>query len=102
MRGVYQGLAINHGVITNSVGTEVAFRVLGPTKEDDQDISARDLIQVATPQRYSEGAPVPDIARALLDFLALDIAQTCQLDQQFADSKQTFLETNETGKQDPT
>lgn len=100
-RGVYQGLAINHGVITNSTGTEVAFRVLGARKEDDQDISARDMIQVATPQRYSEGSPVPDIARALMDFLALDAAQTAQLDQQIADAKQTFLETNETGKQDP-
>jgi hypothetical protein len=101
VRGVYQGLAINHGVITNSIGTEVAYRVLGPRKEDDQDISARDLIQVATPQRYSEGSPVPDIARALMDFLALDTAQTAQLDQQIADSKLTIIETNETGKQDP-
>lgn len=101
MRGVYRGLAINHGVITNSVGTEVAYRVLGPTKEQDQDISARDLIQIATPQRYSEGTPVPDIARALMDFLAIDTAQTCQLDQQIADAKQTYLEWNETGKQDP-
>jgi hypothetical protein len=101
VRGVYQGLAINHGVITNSTGTEVAFRVLGPRKEDDQDISARDLIQLATPQHYSESSPVPDIARALMDFLALDTAQTCQLDQQIADAKQTFLETNETGKEDP-
>jgi hypothetical protein len=101
VRGAYSGLAINNGVITNEVGTEVAYRVLGATPEKDQDISARDLIQVASPQRYSEGCPVPDVARALMDFLALDTAQTCQLDQQIADAKLTFLETNETGRQDP-
>lgn len=101
VRGAYAGLNINNGVITNAVGTEVAYRVLGSKPEEDMDISARDLIQVASPQRYSEGTPVPDLARALMDFLALDTAQTCQLDQQIADAKQTFLETNETGRQDP-
>jgi hypothetical protein len=100
-RGVYAGLFINNGVITTPSGTEVAYRVLGATKELDQDISARDIIQIATPQHYSESTPVPDIARALMDLLALDTAQTCQLDQQIADAKQTFLEWNETGKQDP-
>lgn len=100
-RGVYAGLAIHNGVITNRTGTEVAFRVLGAKKEEDQDISARDLIHVANPQRYSEGTPVPDIAKALMDFLALDTAQTCQLDQQITDAMLTLIETNETGRQDP-
>jgi hypothetical protein len=101
VRGAYAGLMISNGVITNQAGYEVAYRVLGAKREQDQDISAQDLIQIATPQRYSEGCPVPDIARALMDFLAVDTAQTCQLDQQIADSKQTFLEYNETGRQDP-
>lgn len=101
VRGAYAGLQIHNGVIFNQCGTEVAYRVLGPTPADDLDISARDMIQVASPQRFSEGTPVPDIARALMDFVALDIAQTCQLDQQIADAKQTFLEWNEGGRQDP-
>jgi hypothetical protein len=101
VRGAYAGLQIHNGVIVNKWGAEVAYRVLGPTPADDLDISARDMIQVASPQRFSEGTPVPDIARALLDFVALDIAQTAQLDQQIADSKQTFLEWNETGRPDP-
>jgi len=97
---LYRGLNINNGVITNAVGTEVAYRVLGATPEEDQDISARDMIHVASPQRYSEGVTPPDLARALLDFLALDTAQTCQLDQQIADAKITVVETNATGKVD--
>lgn len=97
---LYRGLNIHNGVITNAVGTEVAYRVLGSKPEEDQDISARDMIHVASPQRYSEGVTPPDLARALLDFLALDTAQTCQLDQQIADAKITVVETNATGKVD--
>lgn len=100
-RGVYRGLTINNGIITNAVGTEVAYRVLGATPQEDQDISARDMIHVASPQRYSEGCPAPDLARALMDFLALDTAQTCQLDQQILDAKLTVVEKNATGRRDP-
>lgn len=101
IRGAYRGLLIDNGVIYNEDGTEVAYRVLGAKPEQDEDISARDMIQVARPQRYSEGSTPPELARAYLDFLALDAAQTAQLDQQVNDSKLTVVETNETGRQDP-
>ena len=101
VRGAYVGLFINNGVITNPQGTEVAYRVLGPDKDQDYDISARDMIHVATPSRYSEGTPPPDLARALTDFLAIDTAQTCQLDQQIVDAKLTVVEKNASGKADP-
>jgi len=98
IRGAYAGLTIDNGVITNGIGTEVAYRVLGATPNEDVDISARDLIYVAPPKAYSECRPAPDIAPSLLDFLALELAQTCQLDQQIADARLTFIETNAEGK----
>lgn len=99
--GAYEGLIIDNGVISTLAGTEVAYRVLGATPEDDVDVSARDLIQVAAPKSYSECRPCPDIAPSLLDFLALDLAQTCQLDQQIADARLTFIESNASGMPTP-
>lgn len=101
VRGAYKGLYINNGVITTAQGTEVAYRVLGATKEEDYDVSARDMIHVATPSRYSEGSPPPELARALPDFMAIDVAQTCQLDQQILDAKLTVVEKNASGRADP-
>lgn len=101
IRGAYAGLIIDNGVITNPIGTEVAYRVLGATPSEDVDISARDLIHVAAPKSYSECRPAPDTAPSMLDFLALQLAQTCQLDQQIADARLTFIESNAEGKPSP-
>jgi hypothetical protein len=103
VRGAYVGLRICGGHIYNSQGTEVAYRVLGPDPQgtEDRDISARDLFRVARPRFYSEGRTAPELAAAVLDFLALGEAQTAQLDQQTTDAKLTVVETNATGKADP-
>jgi hypothetical protein len=100
VRGAYKGLAIQNGHIFNRTGTTVAFRVLGPTPEDDEDISARDMICVCRPRRFSEGRPAPELAAPLLDFLAVDLAQTCQLDQQIQDARLSFIETTASGRPD--
>ncbi len=99
-KGAYTGLRIDKGIIFNAAGTEVAYRVLGATAEQDEDVSARDMIHVSRPRRFSEGRPAPEMATALLDFLAIDLAQTCQLDQQIEDARLTLIETNATGKYD--
>lgn len=101
--GAYAGLPINQGIIYNAQGYEVAYRVLGadPDGRDDQDISARDMIHVARPRHFSEGRPAPDLAPAVLDLVALDLAQTAQLDQQIIDAMQTVVESNGSGKYDP-
>lgn len=100
VRGAYRGLKISQGIIYNEAGQEVAYRLLGPADDgsEDQDISARDMIHVSRPSRFSEGRPTPDLASAALDFLALDLAQTAQLDQQIIDAQQTVVESNATGK----
>lgn len=101
VQGLYEGLKIFNGIIYNATGNEVAYRVLGATAADDEDISARDMIHVAAPRWYSEGRPLPEIAPALLDFYGIDMGRTSALDQQIIDAKLTFAETNETGVQDP-
>jgi len=100
VRGAYAGLPIQNGHIYNKTGTCVAYRVLGATKDDDEDISARDIICVCRPRHFSEGRPMPELAAPLLDFLAIDLAQTCQLDQQIQDARLSFIETTSSGRPD--
>lgn len=97
----YEGLKIVDGIIYNRAGAEVAYRVLGPTAAEDEDVSARDMIHVGPPRWFSEGRPSPQIAPGLLSLLAVDLARQAQLDQQIIDSKMTLIETNETGRRDP-
>jgi len=99
--GAYRGLRINKGIITNAAGTEVAYRVLGGTPDEDQDISARDLYPLCRPRAFSEGATPPELAAALFDFIGLELAQSAQLDQQIEDARLTLIETNASGKYDP-
>lgn len=98
----YGGLRIQNGIITNKQGMEVAYRVLGPTPDEDEDVSARDLIHIGAPKWFSELRPLPEIAPALMDLLGVDLARTSQLDQQILDSKLTVIEKNATGKRDQT
>lgn len=97
IRGAYRGLRIHNGIITNPAGTEVAARILGATPDEDQDVSLRDLIFVAAPSSYSESRPVPVLASSLLDWLAVDLAQTAQLDQQIADARRDIIEETPSG-----
>ncbi len=97
----YVDLKIVNGIIYNKAGAEVAFRVLGPTPGEDEDISARDMIHVVSPRWFSEGRPIPGLAPALLDLMGVDLARTAQLDQQILDSRLTFVEKNATGRRDP-
>lgn len=103
IRGAYRGLRISKGIITNTAGTEVAYRVLGaaPDGSEDQDISARDLYPVGRPRSFSEDRTPPEIAAAALDFIGLDLAWQSQLDQQIIDARLTLIETTATGKPDP-
>ncbi|MFK5165395.1 hypothetical protein, partial [Propionibacterium freudenreichii] len=66
VRGAYAGMTIQLGHIYNKVGTCVAYRVLGATPDEDEDISARDMLCVSRPRRFSEGRPLPELAAPLL------------------------------------
>lgn len=101
IQGAYTGLRISKGHIYNVQGTEVAYRVLGATPEEDQDISARDLFRVARPRTFSEDRTPPEIAAAALEFIGLGLAWEAALDQQILDSRRDLIEQNATGKVDP-
>lgn len=99
-KGVYAGLRIVNGIIYSRQGMEVAYRVLGATSDQDEDISAQDMIHIGAPRWYSEGRPLPEIAPALLDLAGIQMSRTAQLDGQIIDSKLTVIEENQTGTQD--
>lgn len=98
----YVDLKISNGIIYNRGGAEVAYRVLGATAAEDQDISARDMIHVAPPRWFSEGRPLGKIVPGLMDIIAVGLARDSQLSQQIIDSKLTAIIKNATGKQDIT
>lgn len=96
--GAYAGLRILNGIIYNSAGREVAYRVLGATPADDRDISARDMQHVCAPRWFSEGRPAPSIAYAVLDWY--DVKETREFERlaQKVNSALTLVESNETGE----
>lgn len=98
----YADLKIVNGIIYNRAGAEVAFRVLGAAPDEDQDISARDMIHIAPPRWFSEGRPLGKIVPGLMDILAVGLAREAQLSQNIIDSKLTGVVSNAAGKQDIT
>lgn len=97
----YVGLHILNGIITNDAGMEVAYRVLGGTKEEDEDITARDLWHVANPMHFSENRPLGNIAHGILDFWDTREGRDSVKQQMIIDGRLTFIETTATGSVDP-
>ena len=95
--GPYTGLEMNDGIIRNGYGVTVAYRVLGETKEDDRDISARSLKQVYDSD-YPEGRRgYPAGAHGLN--CGRDALQAHEWERlnMLARSSRTMIEWNETG-----
>jgi len=101
IRGAYAGLRILNGIIYNSAGREVAYRVLGSTKEEDRDISARDMQHICEPVWFSEGRPFPTIACAILDWYDVKEAREFQRIKQKMNSAIMATESNEDGEAPP-
>lgn len=97
----YVGLHIQNGIITNDAGMEVAYRVLGATKEEDEDITARDLWHVSNPKHFSENRPLGNIAHGILDFWDTREGRDSVKQQMIIDGRMTFIETTSTGSVDP-
>jgi len=96
--GPFDGALIRNGIIYDGVGKEIGYRVLGPTEEDDKDISAENMIHAANPSWFSEGRPFPTIAYAVLDWY--DVKETREHEKTAvkANSAITILEETESGK----
>lgn len=96
--GLFKGLRILNGIIYDSAGAEVGYRVLGNLAFDDRDISAADMHHVCHPRWFSEGRPVPTIAYAVLDWY--DVKETREFERlaQKVHSALTLVESNESGE----
>lgn len=95
----YVGLKIISGIIYSEGGGEVAFRVLG-SKDDgseDVDVSAQDMVYIASPRWYSEGRPLPEIAVSSLALQDIQLARQAQLTKHLHSSRLIALRKNETG-----
>ena len=98
--GPYKGMRLIQGVVSNDVGRAVAYHVLGPTKEQDSFISARDLIQVFDPRWADQVRGFPVFMHALLDLKDLRQIQGYEKIAAELMSSIGILEWNETGAPD--
>jgi hypothetical protein len=99
-KGEYKGLKICNGVITNKIGRPVAFRVLGETPEEDEDISARDLIQVYDPEYYDQLRGLPIGSFCLEDIQDAMTSAAWERICMMVASSLSLIENNELGAAD--
>ncbi len=98
--GPYQGLRVIQGVIVNAFGRAVAYNVMGETKEQDQIISARDLIQIFDPKWADQVRGFPAFMHALLDLKDLRTVQGYEKIAAMLMSSVGLIEHNELGVPD--
>ena len=95
----YTGLKIMSGIIYGDAGEEVAYRVLGGEYDgsEDVDVSAQDMIHIATPNWFSEGRPLPQIAVSSLSLQDIALARQAQLTKQIHSARLIAVRETETG-----
>ncbi len=95
----YGGLRILSGIIYDLAGREVAYRVLGGKDDgsEDVDVSAQDMVYIATPRWYSEGRPLPEMAVSALSLNDIHLARQAQLTKHLHSSRLIALRKTETG-----
>lgn len=97
-KGPYTGRRILNGVIYDDVGRALAYRVLGTTGDDDQDLPTAQVDHCCLPRWFSDGRPIPTLAAGILEWYDLKQARSYQqLKQQIA-AAHTIVEATEDGK----
>lgn len=97
-KGPYTGRRILNGVIYDAQGRALAYRVLGATPEEDQDLPASEVDHCALPRWFSDGRPAPTLTAGILEWYDLKQARGYQqLKQQIA-AAHTIVEHTEDGK----
>ena len=98
--GRFSGYRIEEGVITNRYGATVAYRVLGKTEDEDQDISTASLKHIFDSD-YPEGRRgYPAMAHALNDGRDALQAHEWERLKMLAVSAHTLIEHTQTGAPD--
>jgi hypothetical protein len=95
--GPYRGLRILQGVIVNHFGRPVAYRILGDRREDDVDISARDLAFIYDPDSCDQVRGLPVLTHAINDLLDLMVTQGFEKQASMLASAIGLIEYNDSG-----
>lgn len=66
--GPYKGLEIQNGVVFNTSGRPVAYRVLGDEEAKDRFVSARDFVVPFSPRWFDQGRGITRLAHAIADW----------------------------------
>lgn len=95
--GAFAGSRLLNGIFYDEQSRELGYRVLGPTQDQDRDISAADMMHIAVPRWHSDGRPFPNVAYGLLSLYDAKQARGFQLAKQKANSAITMVEETPDG-----
>lgn len=102
LEGAYKGLKIRKGIIMSKAGAPVAFRVLGETEDQDQDVSAEDMIHVYDPEYFEQSRGLPLFSHALNQFKDMADSTEKEMMAQLLLASIAFVEHNPYGGPDET
>ncbi len=98
--GKFKGLKIRKGVITAKNGRPVAYRVLGETEADDQDIPAQDMIHVYDPEYFEQSRGLGLFSHAINQFRDMADSTEKEMMAQLLLASIAFVEHNPEGGPD--
>lgn len=99
--GLYQGLRMRLGTISNHFGRTVAYRILGSLPADDRDVSARDVIIRYDPEWHDQCRGFPAFTGSI-NFLRDNFqSHAWEHQAQLMRSAIGLVEWNESGTADP-
>jgi len=100
--GTYKGLKIRKGVIMAKNGKPIAYRVLGETEAEDQDISAQNMIHVFDPEYIEQSRGLGLFSHAINQFRDMADSTEKEMMAQLLLASIAFTETNPYGGPDDT
>lgn len=97
VRGLYEGLLIENGIIYSEVGRPVAYRILGSVPAEDVDVSERDFIHVYDPEWMEQGRGLPALSHGCNELRDALVSHQWEQHAQLIASSLGIQETNESG-----
>lgn len=98
--GAYVGCSIFNGVIFNSEGRTVAYRLLGDAEGDDRDVSARDLALTFDPDWCDQARGISSLYHAITALQDRQDIDDYTLQGIKAAATRALVEENESGEAD--
>lgn len=96
--GRYEGARLVNGIVYADDGSEIGYRVLGPTADADTIVSAQSMSHAADWTFSSENRPFPAVAYGILDFYdAKETRENFRIANKIH-AALAIVETNETGR----